>query len=88
MAFLDLFSLSRLKREAARAKSRAETAIADFMRPHSILTFGGNEIATWKNQDHTSLDQKLLAEELPEVTARYKRTKEIRVLRLKKLKHA
>lgn len=59
-------------------------AIANFMRPHSFLLVGGHEIASWKNQNHTSLDQKALAEELPEVSARFKRTKEIRVLRLKK----
>lgn len=81
-----VFNLAEIK---AKLKSFEETEkelsfrIADFMRPHSILTFGGHEIATWKNQDHTSLDQKLMAEELPDVTARYKRTKEIRVLRLK-----
>lgn len=86
-----VFTLSEVKQKLKSFEASEEELsfrIADFMRPHSILTFGGNEIATWKNQDHTSLDQKLLAEELPDVTAQYKRTKEIRVLRLKKLKTA
>lgn len=81
-----VFNLAEIKaklRSFEEAEKELSFRIADFMRPHSILTFGGHEIATWKNQDHTSLDQKLMAEELPEVTAKYKRTKEIRVLRLK-----
>lgn len=81
-----VFNLAEIKaklKSFEEAEKELSFRIADFMRPHSILTFGGHEIATWKNQDHTSLDQKLLAEELPDVTARYKRTKEIRVLRLK-----
>lgn len=81
-----VFKLAEVKQKLKsfeESEKELSFRIADFMRPHSILTFGGNEIATWKNQDHTSLDQKLLAEELPEVTAQYKRTKEIRVLRLK-----
>lgn len=81
-----VFTLAQVKQKLKsfeESEKELSFRIADFMRPHSILTFGGNEIATWKNQDHTSLDQKLLAEELPEVTAQYKRTKEIRVLRLK-----
>ncbi|KAE8757352.1 endonuclease [Paraburkholderia madseniana] len=81
-----VFTLAQVKQKLKsfeESEKELSFRIADFMRPHSILTFGGNEIATWKNQDHTSLDQKLLAEEMPEVTAQYKRTKEIRVLRLK-----
>lgn len=81
-----VFTLAEVKQKLKsfeESEKELSFRIAEFMRPHSILTFGGNEIATWKNQDHTSLDQKLLAEELPEVTAQYKRTKEIRVLRLK-----
>lgn len=58
--------------------------IVDFMRPHSLLTSNGAEIASWKNQQHTSLDQKAMQEEVPDVYAKFKRTKEIRVLRLKK----
>lgn len=59
--------------------------ITDFMRPHAFLTAGGHEIASWKNQDHTSLAQKDMKEQEPEMYARFKRVKEIRVLRLKKV---
>jgi putative phage-type endonuclease len=81
-----VFTLVEVKQKLKTFKASEEELsfrIADFMRPHSILTFGGSEIATWKNQDHTTLDQKLMAEELPEVAAKYKRVKEIRVLRIK-----
>jgi putative phage-type endonuclease len=57
--------------------------ITDFMRPNATLTAGGNVIATWNNQNDTRVDQKLLKEDAPEVYAKYSRTKEIRVLRLK-----
>ncbi|WP_175770353.1 YqaJ viral recombinase family protein [Burkholderia anthina] len=60
--------------------------ITDFMRPNATLTFGGHVIATWNNQNDTRVDQKLLKEDAPEIYAQYSRTKEIRVLRLKKLK--
>jgi putative phage-type endonuclease len=60
--------------------------ITAFMQPNANLTFGGNVIATWKNQDDTRVDQKLLKEDAPEIYDKYSRTKEIRVLRLKKLK--
>jgi predicted phage-related endonuclease len=47
------------------------------------LTYGGAVIATWKNQDDTRVDQKLLKEDAPDIYEKYSRTKEIRVLRLK-----
>jgi putative phage-type endonuclease len=57
--------------------------ITAFMQPNAILTFGGNEIATWKNQNDTRIDQKFLKEDAPELFTKYSRTKEIRVLRIK-----
>lgn len=57
--------------------------ITAFMQPNAVLTYGGATIATWKNQDDTRVDQKLLKEDAPELWAKYSRTKEIRVLRLK-----
>lgn len=65
-------------------KESLQFKIVDFMRPHAFLTAGGHEIASWKNQFHTSLDQKAMQEQQPEVFNQFKRTKEIRVLRLKK----
>lgn len=86
-----VFTLVEVKQKLASLKTSEEELsfrIADFMRPHSILTFGGNEIATWKNQNDTRVDQNLLKEDAPEVYAQYSRTKEIRVLRIKKPRHA
>ncbi|WP_431018204.1 YqaJ viral recombinase family protein [Burkholderia gladioli] len=60
--------------------------ITAFMQPNAVLTAGGNTIATWKNQNSTRVDQKLLKEDAPDVYAKYSRTSEIRVLRLSKLK--
>lgn len=81
-----VFTLMDVK---ARLKSLKESEeelsypITAFMQPNAVLTSGGNPIATWKNQDDTRVDQKMLKEEAPDVYARFSRTKEIRVLRLK-----
>jgi putative phage-type endonuclease len=58
--------------------------IAEFISPHAILTSHGSEIASWKGQQDTRLDQKALQAEMPDVFEKFKRTKTIRVLRLKK----
>lgn len=58
--------------------------IADFISPHAALKFGGKEIATWKGQSTRRLDQKALAEQMPEVAAKFTNTSTVRVLRLKK----
>ncbi len=72
-------SLRRLEKEQDDLKYQ----IAEFMRPNAWLTTGSLVLATWKNQRHSSLDQKALAADLPDIYARYRRTKQIRVLRLK-----
>ena len=66
-----------------RTEEELSYRITAFMAPNATLTFGGNVIATWKNQDDTRIDQKLLKEEAPEIFTKFSRTKEIRVLRLK-----
>ncbi|WP_233872380.1 YqaJ viral recombinase family nuclease [Paraburkholderia adhaesiva] len=57
--------------------------IAEYMRPNAYLTAGGHDLATWKNQPFLWLDEKAFAKDFPELYARYRRTKQIRVLRLK-----
>jgi predicted phage-related endonuclease len=59
-------------------------AIADFISPNSILKYEGKEIATWKGQQTTRLDQKALEEAHPDIAAKFKKTTTVRVLRLKK----
>lgn len=74
--------------------------IAEWISPHALLRWGGKEIASWKGQNDSRLDQKLLAEAelyrrneksgafelLENPVAAFTRTKVIRVLRLKKPK--
>lgn len=88
-------------KDQIKAWEDAETAltfeIGDFISPNSRLTINGKDIATWKGQNDTRLDQNLLAEatlferdeegqyiQIADPVARFKRTKVIRVLRLKK----
>lgn len=59
-------------------------AVANFISPNAILTYAGKEIATWKGQGDTRLDGKALEAAHPEIAAKFKKTKTIRVLRLKK----
>lgn len=73
-------------REFEEAEEALKFEIADFISPNALLTFGGKEIASWKGQGDTRLDEKALKAEHPELFAKYLRTKTIRVLRLKKPK--
>lgn len=57
--------------------------IGEFMSPHSILTYQGRDIATWKRQGTTRLDQKALKEKAPEIHEQFCHTTYGRVMRLK-----
>jgi len=78
----------QLREVKARIKAfeEAETAlkfeIAEFISPNARLSFGGVDIATWKAQNDTRLDQEALRTAQPETFRQFTRTKAIRVLRL------
>lgn len=55
--------------------------IADYISPHSRLTFEGRDIMTWKGQATRRLDQKRLAEAYPDLAAEFTKTSIVRVLR-------
>lgn len=78
--------LAEIKKRIKGLEDDAELlqfAIADFISPHSILKYEGKEIATWKGQQTTRLDQKALEEAHPDLAAKFKKTNTVRVLRLK-----
>lgn len=72
---------ARLK-EFEEAEEALKFEIAEFISPHARLTFGGVDIATWKGQNDTRLDQDALREAHPDIFDKFKRTKVVRVLRL------
>lgn len=76
---------ARIK-EFEEAEEALEFEIADFISPNARLTFGGQDIATWKGQADTRLDSAALKEAHPDIFAQFTRTKTIRVLRLVKPK--
>lgn len=79
--------LAEIKKRIKGLEDDAELlqfAIADFISPNSILEYEGKEIATWKGQQTTRLDQKALEEAHPDIAAKFKKTTTVRVLRLKK----
>lgn len=79
--------LASVKEEIKRLEAVAKDLqfhIGEYISPHAILTHGGKEIATWKGQEQTRLDAKLLEQEMPHVKAKYSKVSTIRVLRLKK----
>lgn len=83
----DVFKLADVRRQLAELGRREQTLkkeIAEFMKPNAYLTREGREIATWKNQPLTVFDEKLFAEKHPKLYARYRHTRQIRVLRTKK----
>lgn len=79
--------LAEIKKRIKGLEDDAEQlqfAVANFISPNAVLTYGDKEIATWKGQSDTRLDGKALEAAHPEIAAQFKRTKTIRVLRLKK----
>lgn len=76
--FRDVKSRLREYEEAAEA---LQYEIAEFMSPHTRLTYEGRDLLTWKGQNDTRLDQKAVQAELPEVFLKYCRTKVVRVMR-------
>lgn len=80
--------VAELKAVKARLKADEEKAerltfdIAEFISPNSRLTFAGADIATWKGQEDTRLDQQQFREHYPDLFANFARTKVVRVLRL------
>ena len=79
--------LQSVKSQISALEEREETLkidIAEFISPHAILKWNSKQIASWKGQLDTRLDLDKFKEEQPEMWAKYKRTKTIRVLRLKK----
>lgn len=76
-----------IKEQIKRLEEQEEALqfdVADFISPHSILTFGGKEIASWKAQQSSRLDQKALKDSMPEIAAKFTVTTTTRVMRLKK----
>ncbi|MFM7012049.1 MAG: YqaJ viral recombinase family protein [Betaproteobacteria bacterium] len=57
--------------------------IAEYISPNAILMFAGKQIATWKAQNQSILDQKRFKEEHKDLHAQYVNHKRIRVLRTK-----
>jgi putative phage-type endonuclease len=47
------------------------------------LFFDEREFATWRGQRHSHLDQQQLKEDMPDVVAKYTRSQQIRILRIK-----
>lgn len=72
---------ARIK-EFEEAEEALRFEIADFISPHSRLTYCGADVATWKGQNDTRLDTSAFKQAQPELFAQYTRTKVVRVLRL------
>lgn len=85
---------ARIK-EYEQAEEDLKFEIAEFISPNTRLTLNGRDLMTWKGQNDTRLDQKLLAGAeiymrdtetgafvlIPDPVAKFSRTKVIRVLR-------
>jgi len=80
-------------RDYTEAEEALKFDIAEYISPHTRLTLGGKDLMTWKGQNDTRLDQKLLEqaeiyrrtesgyERIADPVAAFSRTKVIRVLR-------
>lgn len=70
-------------KDLEQAIGDGELALKLHMQNAANLTYQGKILATFKSQTANRLDQKLLAEDLPEIVEQYKRLNEYRVLRIK-----
>ena len=71
---------ARIK-EFEEAEEALKFEVAEFISPHTRLTFGGRDLMTWKGQNDTRLDQVALREAHPDIFTEFARTKVVRVLR-------
>lgn len=76
---------ARLK-DYEEAEEALKFEIADFISPHTRLTFRGRDLMTWKGQNDTRLDTEAFKQAHPDLFAKFCRTKVIRVLRFVKPK--
>lgn len=76
---------ARIK-EYEEAEEALKFEIGEFISPHTRLTFNGVDLATWKGQNDTRLDQDALRTAAPDIFSKFTRTKVVRVLRLPKPK--
>jgi putative phage-type endonuclease len=76
---------ARIK-EFEEAEEALKFEIADFISPHSRLTYAGRDLLTWKGQLDTRLDTAALRQAHPEVYTQFTTTKTVRVLRFVKAK--
>ena len=67
-----------LDAEADELKTRVQA----YMEDDAVLTWDGKNLATWKTQKRSSLDQKALAAAHPEIVEQFKRVSETRVFRI------
>lgn len=67
-----------LDAEADELKTRVQA----YMEDAAVLTWDGKNLATWKTQKRSSLDQKALAAAHPEIVEQFKRVSETRVFRI------
>lgn len=77
------------KRQEKLGKDAADILqfeLGEFISPYARLTYQGQALLTWKGQSDTRLDQEALEREHPELFAKFKCTKTIRVMRISKPK--
>jgi predicted phage-related endonuclease len=80
----DLVEIKKRIKGLEEDAKQLQFAIAEYISPNAILKYDGKEIATWKGQGHTALDQAALKAAHPDIAAKFTKTSTVRVLRLKK----
>lgn len=84
---LRIEKLKRLRKKFKAMKESKELEVRLTMGLHEIMKdVNGDGLYTWTNQDDTRIDQTSLKAEDPEIAKKHTKTKQIRVLRQKKVK--
>jgi len=78
----ELAEMKKSEKALAELIENTETSIKSFMGDAAILMRGPDRIATWKNQERRTFDQREFGVRFPKLLEEFKRASEIRVFRL------
>ncbi len=81
----ELLKVKRQQKDIEEKRAELEDEIKAEMKDSESLIYSGEVIATWKQQQKTSIDSKKLKEKEPKIYEKYSKTSMSRVLRLKEI---
>lgn len=81
-AFGELITMKAQAKELAEQIAEKEDRIKMVIGENTMLTLGGQKIATWKAGSRNTIDSKALRAEMPDIAEKYTKTSTTRTLRI------